>query len=210
MQVKRIPIATLSTAPHNPKSRTENNSRLRQLAKSMEKIGILYPILVSKDGKRVIDGHRRLAAAKRLGWDSIPVLMVNAESDDEVYSEVNANSCRLTGNQALAVWLKNPKAVTKRSRACFDRAEAILGRTILGRLSRGGHSVRLLTLAGWVARYVDRADDSKFIKKTTCWLAKYRNARIVEGYMEVKQSPKTLHRAIMANRDLKISYRAVG
>lgn len=43
-----------------------------ELMKSMRKIGLLRPLLVDCD-LNIIDGHCRLEAAKRLGWDLINV-----------------------------------------------------------------------------------------------------------------------------------------
>ena len=42
------------------------------LAASMARIGLLHPIVVTPEGLLVC-GERRLCAAKRLGWETIPV-----------------------------------------------------------------------------------------------------------------------------------------
>ena len=46
------------------------------LARSIEEVGLLHPIVVRPDG-RLIAGERRLAACKKLGWKSVPVTFVN-------------------------------------------------------------------------------------------------------------------------------------
>ena len=40
------------------------------LARSIEEVGLLHPIVVRPDG-RLIAGERRLAACKKLGWKSV-------------------------------------------------------------------------------------------------------------------------------------------
>jgi hypothetical protein len=45
------------------------------LAKSIEDIGLLQPIIVTPDGL-LLCGERRLRAAKLLGWTEIPVVIV--------------------------------------------------------------------------------------------------------------------------------------
>jgi len=46
------------------------------LAASIEEVGLLHPIVVRPDG-RLIAGERRLAACKELGWQSVPVTVVD-------------------------------------------------------------------------------------------------------------------------------------
>lgn len=49
------------------------------LAESMQALGVLHPIVVTPDN-RLIAGARRLAAAKRLGWEEIAVHVVDVPS----------------------------------------------------------------------------------------------------------------------------------
>jgi N6-adenosine-specific RNA methylase IME4 len=46
------------------------------LARSIDEVGLLHPIVVRPDG-RLIAGERRLAACQKLGWKSVPVTLVN-------------------------------------------------------------------------------------------------------------------------------------
>jgi hypothetical protein len=46
------------------------------LAKSIEDVGLLHPPVVSKKGKRLVCGERRIAAAKLLGWKDVEVNLV--------------------------------------------------------------------------------------------------------------------------------------
>ncbi len=64
---------------------------LSQLMESMKKFGLLSPIIVN--GKReLIAGHRRLEAARRLGWKTVTVSVVNRESDlEKLEMEIEEN-----------------------------------------------------------------------------------------------------------------------
>jgi ParB/RepB/Spo0J family partition protein len=71
------------------------------LARSISEVGLLHPIVVRADGT-LIAGSRRLAAVKKLGWESIPVTVVdlveiargefaeNAESKDFLPTAIDA------------------------------------------------------------------------------------------------------------------------
>ena len=48
---------------------------LQGLAESIREFGLLRPVLITRDG-RLIAGRRRLEACKRLGWETIPVIVV--------------------------------------------------------------------------------------------------------------------------------------
>jgi ParB family transcriptional regulator, chromosome partitioning protein len=53
---------------------------LASLARSIRDIGLLHPIVVSQDGL-LLAGGRRLEACKMLGWQDIPVTIVEVNDD---------------------------------------------------------------------------------------------------------------------------------
>jgi ParB-like chromosome segregation protein Spo0J len=73
-----------------------NPEALELLARSLQDVGQLYPVLVRPDHV-LIDGFRRLEAAKKLGWKTIDVRVVEGLDDvlDALRAEGDANLCRL-------------------------------------------------------------------------------------------------------------------
>lgn len=66
--------------PYAKNARTHSDEQVDQIAASMREFGFTNPILVdSADG--IIAGHGRLAAAKRLGLESVPVIVLDYLSD---------------------------------------------------------------------------------------------------------------------------------
>ena len=66
-----------------PRKSTESPESLKSLAECIKAYGLFEPILAQKDelGKiHLLDGNRRLQAAKMAGLEKIPVLFLNAES----------------------------------------------------------------------------------------------------------------------------------
>lgn len=53
---------------------------VRSLALSIERLGLLHPMVVDAEGK-LIAGARRLAAVKALGWRDVPVRVVRSLTD---------------------------------------------------------------------------------------------------------------------------------
>lgn len=206
MQVKLLAIDSLKPAAFNPKSRSSPKSmKLQQLMRSIERIGLIYPIAVDKD-MNVIDGHRRLAACSKLGWTDIPTLIIATDSLTDAYAEVNANSCRPTGNETLQVWLKEPTAVTDRTANRFKITADKFGRSIMQKAASRGHSIRLFRLAEDIGRYVGQEESPAFLVRAAEWVMKFRNQRTAESYMHLKQPPKEMFSAIKRLKDLRPTY----
>lgn len=55
---------------------------LKSLMDSMKRFGLLSPVIISRDNE-LIAGHRRIESARRLGWKTIPVAIVDHEDDLE-------------------------------------------------------------------------------------------------------------------------------
>ena len=72
------------------------------LARSMMDVGLLHPVVVTPD-LRLIAGERRILAARLLGWDTIPVRVVDLA--DVVRGEwaENANRKDFTPSEAVAI-----------------------------------------------------------------------------------------------------------
>lgn len=74
------PIDRLQPYARNP--RTHSDEQVDQLCRSMEEFGFTNPILVDDDDG-IIAGHGRLAAARRLGLEEVPVVVLNGLTEDQ-------------------------------------------------------------------------------------------------------------------------------
>ena len=56
---------------------------IKELAETLDKNGLLQPIVVREDGDQyeIIAGERRYRAAKSLGWETIPAIVKNMDDD---------------------------------------------------------------------------------------------------------------------------------
>ncbi len=68
------PIDSLKPAARNP--RTHSRQQIRQIADSIQRFGFTNPILVDATGQ-IIAGHGRVAAAKLLGMERVPVVSLS-------------------------------------------------------------------------------------------------------------------------------------
>ena len=73
-EIERWPIAKL--VPYARNARTHSEEQVAQIAASIVEFGFANPILAGSDGV-IVAGHGRLAAAQKLGLESVPVVVLD-------------------------------------------------------------------------------------------------------------------------------------
>jgi len=84
MQIQEVAVEAL--IPYAKNSRTHSDAQVAQIAASIKEFGWTNPILI--DGtKGIIAGHGRLMAARKLGYDKVPVIQLKdmTESQKKAY-----------------------------------------------------------------------------------------------------------------------------
>jgi ParB family chromosome partitioning protein len=85
-----------------------------RLKASLDELGLLHPIVIRPDGM-LIAGERRLRAAQQLGWNEIPVTVVDI--DAVVKGEFAENSQRKNFTLSEAVAIKRALEPLERAAA---------------------------------------------------------------------------------------------
>lgn len=96
-----VPVKTIRHTSYNPLSRIKENVKLKRLIESVAKNGIIYPILITSD-RNVVDGNRRLAAARAVGLENIDCIICNLEAD-EAFRTVNTTAEKIAGKGWLEI-----------------------------------------------------------------------------------------------------------
>jgi ParB-like chromosome segregation protein Spo0J len=86
-EVVRLELSALKFGP-SPRQRRLDRSHVAALA---ELEGRWPPILVERQGGRIIDGHHRVAAARMLGWSQLPVVLFDGTEDDAFVEAIRRN-----------------------------------------------------------------------------------------------------------------------
>ena len=71
MKVVNVPVSEIVPYENNPRV---NEGSVEQLAKIIEQFGFRNPAVLNKD-KVIIEGHTRLLAVKKLGWETMPCII---------------------------------------------------------------------------------------------------------------------------------------
>lgn len=80
MDITTIKIADLKPASYNPRRITD--WEMRKLMRSIESFGFVEPVVVNSD-MTIIGGHQRVEAAKNIGYESVPCVVVEISKGRE-------------------------------------------------------------------------------------------------------------------------------
>ena len=110
-KVEAIPLADLTPFRNHP-FKVKEDEEMAQLMRSIADAGVLSPALarpLPDGGYELISGHRRLAACKALGMDTMPVIVRNLTDEEAVITMVDSNLQRehiLPSEKAFAYKMK--------------------------------------------------------------------------------------------------------
>jgi ParB-like chromosome segregation protein Spo0J len=80
VNVEQWPLDRLIEYARNPR---KNDHAVEKIAAAIHEFGFRVPILAKSDGL-VIDGHLRLKAARKLGLETVPVILADDMTDNQV------------------------------------------------------------------------------------------------------------------------------
>lgn len=110
-KVEAIPLAGLMPFRNHP-FKVKEDEEMAQLMRSIADAGVLSPALarpLPDGGYELISGHRRLAACKALGMDTMPVIIRDLTDEEAVITMVDSNLQRehiLPSEKAFAYKMK--------------------------------------------------------------------------------------------------------
>ena len=110
-RVRNIPLAELHPFKGHP-FKVQNNEEMQRMIESIRKVGAITPALARSlpgGGYELISGHRRLAACKALGMDTMPVIVRRLTDEEAVITMVDSNLQRehiLPSEKAFAYKMK--------------------------------------------------------------------------------------------------------
>ena len=201
-----LPLEDVKIARFNPSKRSDR-TRLTGLLLSIREHGILEPLVLTQD-RILADGHRRLACAKLLKMETVPVAIHSESGLDAptLWVILNADTMNLTPSQWLAavdagLALDTP-GFPDSLRRRVERLIDLVGREGLRLLVEQGRSPYIIDAADRVVRYCDRRDDEIFYRQTLDWLIHVGNSFNVRSAIVEEVPSDLLSEAIVQGREL--------
>ena len=99
IQIEQLPIDELRPDPANP--RRISDQELETLTRSIREFGLIDPIIARKEDRMVIGGHQRLLSARKLGYKTVPVVLVDLTVDQAQLLNIALNKISGSFDQEL-------------------------------------------------------------------------------------------------------------
>lgn len=151
---------------HNHPFKVKNDEEMTQLMHSISETGVLVPALArpAEDGYELIAGHRRLAACKALGMETMPVIIRDLSDEEAVITMVDSNLQRehiLPSEKAFAYKMKM-EAIKHQGRTSAQLAQK-LSAEIVGEASGESKDQvrRYIRLTNLIPAILQMVDDGK-------------------------------------------------
>tara|TARA_R100001244_G_scaffold58875_1_gene49666 strand:+ start:229 stop:918 length:690 start_codon:yes stop_codon:yes gene_type:complete len=114
-QLRNVPVTLLVPNPKNPPERTMDNASFKTLLHEVRRFGVVEPIGIHKRTSMVINGHRRLMAAKAAGLSTIDAFVydITDEEMDELFLALNTTGRKFTSGEELFTHLNGGKITRK-------------------------------------------------------------------------------------------------
>ncbi|MGL6073938.1 MAG: ParB N-terminal domain-containing protein [Fimbriiglobus sp.] len=98
MKVQNMPVTALIPAPYNPrKPLAPNSPAYQKLKQGLVEFGLVEPLVWNETSGHLVGGHARLAILRELGWQTIPVVVVNLEENREKALNLLLNNLEAQG-----------------------------------------------------------------------------------------------------------------
>lgn len=126
LQVRTLPVSRIKPARYNPRIRlTPTSPAYRKLRASLEKFGLVEPLVFNARSGRLVGGHARFRILKELGFKEIPVSVVRLGRAEEKALNIVLNNQEAQGRydpKKLAAVLRELKDLGAMEDAGFGEA----------------------------------------------------------------------------------------
>ncbi len=126
-KILRIPVNTIIATSYNPKERTAEGAKLTALTETVKRYGVIQPVIIT-DSRDLVDGNRRLAAAKKAGMSHIDCIILPASVDkDAVFGDLNTTSEKIGNRGWLYICRHGIRNPPKDVRASYQELHKLVG-----------------------------------------------------------------------------------
>lgn len=91
IKIEYVPVEKLKPAKYNPRIMPEEE--MKNLKRNILEFGMVDPIVVNSD-MTIIGGHQRLKACTEIGMESVPVVVLEMDKDQEIALNISLNKIK--------------------------------------------------------------------------------------------------------------------
>ena len=211
--VCRVKLKDLSFNPLNPATRTIP-SKLRGMVRSIKKMGIIQPPIVTSD-LVIVDGHRRITAYHIIDKDGeldVIVLPHSMKKDkakfNEIFVEASSNMNKISSSQELEMYLKpgGRHLVRQKTLNDIEALKAVGGNNFLLRIKDKGHSPTTYMHVLRLYKEYTNVTTNKELRKVLYYVVNVSNARRFRAALDYCIPVEALHAAINNKEELSLAW----
>ena len=206
--VQSIPIKEIQPFRNHPFTVTDNED-MAKIVESIGKVGTITPLLarpLPDGGYELISGHRRLEACRKLGLDTIPVIIREMTDDEAVIAMVDANLQRehiLPSEKAFAYKMKleamKHQGKTSSQVGTRLRTDELIAREIGESRNQIQRYIRLTNLIPQLLKMVDEERIAFSVGVELSYLDEYEQQDLLEA-IEMEDKTPSLSQAIQMKK----------
>lgn len=196
-KIEIIPVDKIIPSPYQPRKHFDEKS-VRNLAKSINDIGIIQPIVVRKKGSyfELVAGERRLEAVKFLGKKEIPAIVKNLS---------NFEAFRMTLEENIRRENLNPLEIAeaiKKMKEEFGLTDEKLGKMINMSRPLVTNYLRLLNLPSEIKKGIENGEITFGHAKSLLSLNEEDMLRLYRKVVKNKLSVRDTEKLVRKERDI--------
>ncbi|MFN8469588.1 MAG: ParB N-terminal domain-containing protein [Caldilineaceae bacterium] len=203
-KIVMLGVNEIIAAPFNPEERTEIEALAVLEGQIKELGGIVVPLIVSKD-MRLIDGHRRLACAKRLKMKEVPAI-VTSLGLQAGWAGLNTSAMPITSRQFIKA---NSMGLDDAYLSRSQRRKIQRLRTLAGdhyeEIARDGISTNVLSIVNRIGGATNDKSDA-WLSRVLLWVIRHHMQTPARKAIEAGVSPAVLCDAIRQDYPLVQSW----
>lgn len=212
MKITYVSTDKIIVAKFNPAERSEDKN-ISDIVSTMRRDGFWpYFPLICASGYRLADGHRRLAAAKKVGIKYVPVVIVTGKTVDQIWLETSDTKRTLSGKEIMKATAEGldystfrpvgTKSYTKYQRMDFLK---MLGDDVFDYCGKNGMSPMIAVAIKKFSEYI--GDESlDFMRKVFFWMVETESQRAAIDSIKDQADVNILKRIVLSGEPLRRRY----
>tara|TARA_R100001594_G_scaffold148865_1_gene205131 strand:+ start:1240 stop:1905 length:666 start_codon:yes stop_codon:yes gene_type:complete len=204
-------ISEIEESKYNPTIRTDRkNKKYKDLKESIKKYGLLNPILLAYNGKKLVAGHRRLNVYKDLGKKYIPAFIntkITNNNYDEIFVADHKDSMLLTAAQETERYLMGAEVISSKTFNAIKRLELIGGKETIKRVVAEKKSPNTYIIGiDFYTGYIKKRGNLRCERDALYWMFNVGKAYQLKTAIKSFASAEMIRECVENRKPLKIDW----
>ena len=211
MKYVEVKVSDVVESKYNPSIRTDKeNNKYKSLKESIAKNGLLNPILLAYNGKKLVAGHRRLNVFKDLGIKYIPAIINNNITNanyDKMFVVDHEDTMILTSVQECERYLMGAKHISNKTLKAIKRLEKIGGRESIKRIVHENRSPNTYLIGvDFYTGYIKKRGNIKSERQALYWMFNIGKAYQLKTAIKSLADVEIIQDCVENRKPLKIDW----